>query len=285
MKWSNGTKCSVCLTFDVDGPLVWRSKKKTDPRFASDSCVALGEFGPTVGVPRILNLLKKYDIKGCFFIPGGIVEEYPNVAKQIFDEGHEIGFHSYAHVNPTSQTHEQLKEDFEKGLELFQRHFKITPTGYRSPAAVMDGKTWTLLGEYGFTYDSSMMGKDSPYIKTVLKKDIVEIPIHWMLDDWVHFAWNLYPNLPYQGNLQSPKTVYEIWEAEFDGMYELDEGCVYTLCMHPQIIGRASRIKMLERLIQHIRRFTESKIAKPIEIATEARHILKSNTAEQDISA
>jgi peptidoglycan/xylan/chitin deacetylase (PgdA/CDA1 family) len=52
----------------------------------------MGEFGPVVGVPRILNLLRKYDIKGCFFIPGETMVEFPDVAPRIFDEGHEIGF-------------------------------------------------------------------------------------------------------------------------------------------------------------------------------------------------
>ena len=71
MKWPNGIKVGACLTFDVDGPLIWRSKVKINPKFGNPVCVSIGEFGPAVGVPRILKLLKKYDLKGCFFIPGG----------------------------------------------------------------------------------------------------------------------------------------------------------------------------------------------------------------------
>jgi peptidoglycan/xylan/chitin deacetylase (PgdA/CDA1 family) len=274
MKWPNGVKVGVCFTFDVDGPLIWRSKVRINPKFGNPVCLSLGEFGPVVGVPRILKLLKKYDLKACFFFPGGTVEEYPDMVKQVFDEGHEIGFHSYGHVNPADLTYEQEKEDFEKGLDLFQKVFKMRPYGYRSPAADMGDKTWQLLDEFNFVYDSTMMGTDYPYIKKMKKNNIVVLPMHWMLDDWVHFGWNMYPSFPYQANLQSQEAVYEIWKGEFDGMYDLDEGCVYTLCMHPQLIGRASRIKLLERLIQYMRQFPGVWIAKPIELARAAQKAL-----------
>ena len=274
MKWPNDIKVGVSFTFDVDGPLIWRSKVRINPKFGNPVCVSLGEFGPVVGVPRILKLLKKYDIKACFFIPGGTIEEYPDTTRQVFDEGHEIGFHSYNHVNPADLTYEQQKEDFEKGFELFQKVFKTRPYGYRSPAADMSDSTWDLLDEFGFVYDSTMMGTDYPYIKKMKKNNIVVLPMHWMLDDWPHFGWNMYPSFPYQANIHSQEAVYEIWEGEFDGMYDLDEGCVYMLCMHPQLIGRGSRIKMLERLIQHIRQFSGVWIAKPIELAREAQKVL-----------
>jgi len=269
-----GIKCGVCLTFDVDGPLIWRSKVRVNPKFGNPVCVSLGEFGPEVGVPRILDLLKRYEIQACFFIPGGIIEEYTEMARRIHGEGHEIGFHSYNHVNPADLTYEQQREDFERGLDLFERIFHQRPYGYRSPAADMDEKTWELLDEFDFVYDTTMMGKDSPYIRKMKRNSIVVLPMHWILDDWPHFGWNMYPNFPYQGNIQSQETVYEIWKGEFDGMYELDEGCVYVLCMHPQLMGRTSRLKMLERLIRHMRSLPGVWIARPIELAREVQRAL-----------
>ena len=274
MKWSNGIRCAACFTFDVDGPLVWRSKVSLDPKFGSPMCISMGEFGPVVGVPRILNLLRKYDIKGCFFIPGETMVEFPDVAPRIFDEGHEIGFHSYSHINPADLTYDQEREDFEKCFDLFQKVLKMRPYGYRSAGAGLSEKTWNFLDEFDFVYDSSMMGRDYPYLKKMKKNSIVLLPIHGMLDDWTHFGWNLYPPLPCQANMQNPETVYDIWKSEFDAMYDLDEGCVFTLLMHPQLSGRASRVALLERLIQHMRQFPQVRIAKPIELAQEAKRIL-----------
>jgi len=274
MRWPDRIKLGVCFTFDVDGPLVWRSKIRVDPKFGNPVCLSLGEFGPNVGVPRILRLLNRYNIKATFFIPGGTMEDYPDMVKKVFDEGHEIAFHSYSHINPVDLTYEELKEDFDKGLELYHKFFKTRPYGYRSPAAAMDDKTWGLLDEYDFLYDSTMMGADFPYIREMKKNKIIVLPMHWMLDDWPHFGWNMYPSFPYQANLQSQETVYQIWKGEFEGMYDLDEGCVYSLCTHPQLIGRASRINMLERLIRHIREFPGAWITTSIELAREAKKAL-----------
>ena len=55
----------------------------------------------------------------------------------------------------------------------------------------------------------------------------------------------------YLVGLSAPSKVYEIWAAEFDGAYA-NEG-VFTLTMHPQIIGRYHRIQMLEKLIKYMR--------------------------------
>ncbi len=54
----------------------------------------------------------------------------------------------------------------------------------------------------------------------------------------------------YDSSLMGADNVEEIWRQEFDGAYA--EGGLYLLTMHPQIIGRRSRIAMLERLIRDI---------------------------------
>lgn len=45
----------------------------------------------------------------------------------------------------------------------------------------------------------------------------------------------------------------EIWQGDFDYMVENCPGGVYTLTMHPQVIGRGHRISMLEGLVQHMK--------------------------------
>ena len=47
---------------------------------------------------EILDILSEYDIKATFFVVGYMVEKYPDALRQIYDEGHTIGNHSYSHV-------------------------------------------------------------------------------------------------------------------------------------------------------------------------------------------
>ncbi len=53
--------------------------------------------GPSVITDRVLDILKKNDVKATFFLIGNQVEGQEAVVKRINDEGHSIGLHSYTH--------------------------------------------------------------------------------------------------------------------------------------------------------------------------------------------
>jgi peptidoglycan/xylan/chitin deacetylase (PgdA/CDA1 family) len=220
-----------------------------------------GEYGARVGVPRILHLLTRYNLPATFFIPGHTVESFPAVVETILQADHEIAHHSYAHVDPSQQTPAEERRDIERGLHALAG-IGITPLGYRSPSANYSLSTLTLLEEYGFLYDSSLMADDfrpyhprlgdqvtrqSPLVKGEEAR-LWELPICFEFDDWVHFQFNFNP---YRNGTSAPGKVLEIWTAEFDWMYEYVEGGILTIAMHPQVIGRAHRIAMLEQFISH----------------------------------
>jgi hypothetical protein len=89
-----------------------------------------------------------------------------------------------------------------------------------------------------------MMGDDFHFYRVKDKGEetpLVEVPVSWELDDAPHFMFTFSP-VYYRGMASSSK-VYEMWSTEFDGAYE-SEGA-FILTMHPQIIGRYHRTKML----------------------------------------
>jgi peptidoglycan/xylan/chitin deacetylase (PgdA/CDA1 family) len=51
--------------------------------------------------------------------------------------------------------------------------------------------------------------------------------------------------------IATPMKAYHLFASEFDGLYA--EGRLFNLTMHPQLTGRSSRTRMLEKLIRHIR--------------------------------
>jgi len=68
--WPNGTQCAVMMTFDLDGESPWIHR---DPALAERPLhMSMGSYGPKTGMPRILDLLDRYGLKTCFFIPGWI---------------------------------------------------------------------------------------------------------------------------------------------------------------------------------------------------------------------
>ena len=118
----------ACLTFDFDAMSGFISRGMTSP-----SPISRGEFGANVGAPRILDLLKKYDVPSSWYIPGHTLETYLDQCKRVSDAGHEIGIHGYSHENPIAMTREQETEILDKCIELVTRLSGKRPTGYVAP--------------------------------------------------------------------------------------------------------------------------------------------------------
>ncbi len=61
--------------------------------------------------PLILDILKEKNVEATFFMVGKHVEKYPEVAKQVAEDGHEIGNHTYDHLNiPTLKFNDLTKQ-------------------------------------------------------------------------------------------------------------------------------------------------------------------------------
>jgi peptidoglycan-N-acetylglucosamine deacetylase len=248
-------RLSVCLTFDFDAMSVWIAS--TD----NPATISRGEFG-AVAVPRILDLLARHNAPSTFFIPGHTALAYPDHVRNIRDAGHEIGHHGWVHENPAGFDRDGERAVFERGLEALDRAAGVRPQGYRSPAADFSVNTIDVLVEYGMRYDSSCSGSDfTPYYlrrgdrwsKTGPYEfgqpaDLVELPFSWILDDFPHFEFEV----GWSTEQSPPSTVREIWQAEFDYAYAHCPGGVYVLTMHPQVIGRGSRITMLEQFLAYM---------------------------------
>lgn len=223
--------------------------------------LARGEYGARVGVPRILTLLKERNLKATFFVPGHTAVSFPNSVEAILEAGHEIGHHSFSHIDPSLQTAVEEEADMARAMETLAQ-FGITPKGFRSPSADFSQATLPLLEQFGFVYDSSLMADDfRPYhprigdevsvhepLKMGWESTVWELPMSYEFDDWVHFQYNF---TPYRNGTSPPSKVLEIWTAEFDFMHQNINNGILTTAMHPQVIGRGSRIQMLHAFIDH----------------------------------
>ncbi|UTF55652.1 polysaccharide deacetylase family protein [Natronosalvus rutilus] len=246
--WPAGKRAAAVLTFDLDANELWRVKRENDSEWDKPPIRNRGEFGPKVGVPRILELLDRYDLRATFFVPGKVAENWPDTIQAIHDAGHEIGHHGYTHTNPATATASEEKKDVKRAMDVFDDLIGDTPVGYRSPAADLGDNTLEILADNGIVYESSFIDSDMPYVHDVDGTDLVEIPFEWSLDDWPYFGFQMYPPLPYQSGISTTSEVFDSWTREFEGQYK--RGRCFMLTMHPQIIGRAGRIDALEELVQ-----------------------------------
>ncbi len=246
--WPESKKMAVVLSFDLDAESLWTARDAKN--LERPVTLSQGEYGPRAGVPRILKLLKKYDLKATFFVTGWAMEKHPEAVESIVADGHEVGHHGYHHEWLDNVTLEEEKAIMAKGLSLIKDFTPERPAGYRSPSWEFTPHTIRLLKENGFKYTSNMMNDDLPYLHSLDGGEIplVELPVSWIMDDAPYF---LYSTRLVGRTITDPNHVYSIWEQEYSGFY--DEGLCFVLTMHPQITGRPSRTAMLERLIRRMR--------------------------------
>jgi len=234
----------VLLTFDLDADSAVRGAYSGRP----DEPVARskGQFGPKVGLPRILDLLDKYSIKSTFFVPGWVAETYPGSVKEIARRGHEIGAHGYKHENLAELNSQAEEIDiFRKTIDRLQASTGQRPAGFRAPDWEFSPYTLENLLKFNFRYDSSLMDDEKPYVIESEGKPtgMVELPVSWLLDDWQVF----------EVHRQSPSDAFDSWIQEFNALHAAKVP-YFNLTMHPQTTGRASRTAMLETLIKTTRR-------------------------------
>lgn len=240
----------------------------------SPSDIQRGIFAAEVGMPRLLGLFKKYDIRASFLIPGHTIESFPREMQMIVDEGHEIGAHGYLHENPVAMTPEQEEDVLVKSIELIERLSGKSPRGYVAPWWEMSPVTAELLKKYDFSYDHSQGYRDfQPFYARVgdewnvidytqkaknwmhpLKRgteiDLVDIGANWYIDDLPPMLFM--KKIPNSHGFVNPRQIQELWRDQFDWVYREMDYAVFAFTIHPDVSGRPQVLLMLERLIEHI---------------------------------
>lgn len=103
-------------------------------------------------MPKILEALKKHNVKATFFVVGTLIKSNPELIKQIVDEGHIVGNHTMTHPNMSKM---QTIEDFKKEIEPVENLYKeVTgqdmPKFYRPPQGIYNEKNLQMANELGY---------------------------------------------------------------------------------------------------------------------------------------
>ena len=257
-RWPGGARGAVAFTFDFDAEEVWIGD---DPANADrPGVLSQGTYGAKVGVPLILEMLERQDLRQTFFIPAASPSATRSGWRRSWPPATRWRHHGYTHTSPANLEPEAEEAELVRALEVL-RALGASPTGYRSPSWEFSPVTIPLLQKHGFTYSSNYMDDLRPYAHE--GSDLVELPIQWLLDDAPYFWFS--GGMDWTRTIQTPSHVREIWTAELDGIVALGGSCIIT--MHPQIIGRPHRLKFLDEFIGEVKARGDVWIASCAEIA------------------
>ena len=125
---------SLKMLVDIDineGKDTYLSIKKKNVSI-DDKVVALTfDDGPSKYTDQILDILKKYNACGTFFLIGNKVEFYSDTLRRMLEEGSEIGNHSYDHKLLTRLSKEAFQEEINKTQMAIKKVTGFTPTLFR----------------------------------------------------------------------------------------------------------------------------------------------------------
>jgi len=107
----------------------------------------------------VLDILEETGVRATFFILGFIAEAFPSIVKEIYQLGHEIGTHGYAHELVFLQAPSVFAEDLKRSVSLLEDITGCKVKGYRAPDfSITERSLWALdiLEQSGILYDSSI---------------------------------------------------------------------------------------------------------------------------------
>ena len=120
-------------------------------------CVALTfDDGPDpVDTPKLLDLLKEKGVKATFFVVGKRADQYPQIVRRAWSEGHLVANHTWSHYSLFCfLTPRRLRAEIERGTESVRRSCGFRPRLFRSPVGLRHPLLSPYLKDAGLEYVS-----------------------------------------------------------------------------------------------------------------------------------
>ncbi|MFG2026647.1 polysaccharide deacetylase family protein [Streptomyces sp. NPDC048825] len=114
---------TMVLTFD-DGP---------DPRYT----------------PHVLRTLKAHDVRAMFFVCGSMVVEHKDMLREMADEGHIVGNHTWSHPLLTGLGRSAIRSEMERTSEIIEKTYGERPGWFRAPYGAWNRAVFEFGAELG----------------------------------------------------------------------------------------------------------------------------------------
>ncbi|KQR87221.1 polysaccharide deacetylase [Burkholderia sp. Leaf177] len=278
-RWPNNARSAVVITVDFNDE---HGILTQEPRIAGrEKSLSVWRYGAKRGVDRVLDALEEFNVRSSWFVPGRVVETHGELVARIHAQQHETGNIGYVCEDFDTLTLDVQKNVFKQGQAALEKALGIRAEGFRSFTGNWAPGFANFLSDEGVTWSSSWRGDDLPYFHLpdngkALNKPLVELPLHYELEDEPYFSYNLSPAVPVgQPRIPSYGEVLKNWKHDFAAFHRF--GLCFVLRLHPEIIGTAGRIDVLRELLADIQSHNDVWFATGAEMAAWWRRSVASN--------
>ena len=205
------------------------------------------EYGMRVGCWRFYDLFKRLGIKPTLAANARICEDYPRVAEQARKDGWEFMGHAYDQLPIHKNDNQEAM--INRSMEVIEKFTGTRPVGWLGPGLTQTLDTPELLAKAGVQYIGDWVYDDEPTVIKTIEGPLVTLPYTVELNDIPMMI------------VQHHESDYLLKRAidQFDRLYAegKDRAKIMSLAIHPYISGQPHRIKYLEAIYDHVRRFDD----------------------------
>ncbi len=248
-QWPNGAQLviSVSMQFETGGqpagaesPFSGNPLPKGQPDLPAESWFG---YGANEGIYRMLNLWKKHDIKVTSHVVGEAAVKYPEVAKAIADQGHEIAAHGLAWDDQWDMSYEEELAFVKNGIDTVESITGQRGIGYNCNWLRRSPNTLKVLQELGFLYHIDDLSHDEPFLTKVRDKNFVVMPYTLRNNDIVNI----------EGKNWSPDQFLAQLKIEFDQLYFEGDNKrrMMSVSLHDRIGGTPAVVKAVDEFIEY----------------------------------
>jgi peptidoglycan/xylan/chitin deacetylase (PgdA/CDA1 family) len=263
--WPNGARMAVSLSLMFEGggqPISGAGGFISEPiqdGLPDLPTNALFAYGYTEGIPRLLDLMDKHNIKLSSFMIGRAVENQPDVAQEIVRRGHEAAAHGRTWENSYTLPPDKERQFIADCVETIHRVTGLQPVGWNAYYLRNSVHTLEILQDLGFIYHIDDPSRDEPFITPIRGKDFVTVPYTYHMNDFI------LP--PFQG--YDPAAYVQALTDEFDQLYAEAAGRrrMMVIGLHDRVSGHAARVRALDRFLTYAKGYKDVWFARKDEIA------------------
>ncbi len=169
--WPDGARLAVTVSmqFEAGGQPICGAPGPISepilPDFPDLGQNSFYEYGAREGVPRILDLMAKHDIKMTSFMIGDAVRRHPEVAAEIVRRGHEAGAHGRRWTRQYHLSRPEEKAWIADSVTAIEQATGTRPTGYNNYWIRPGVNALELLQELGFDHHIDDVSADEPFLQ------------------------------------------------------------------------------------------------------------------------
>ena len=264
-QWADGSRLviSISMQFEAGGEPETGFDSPFPPNLAKGytdlPAKTWFQYGYKQGIPRLLDLWDKYNIKVTSHMIGEAVKHSPDLAREIVKRGHEVAAHGLNWTPQYNLSYEEEKKFIQDGVSILREITGKTAVGYNCNWLRRSENTLAILQELGFTYHIDDLSRDEPFLIPVKGKNFAVVPYTLRCND-IQLL---------EGRYFSSQQFGEQLRLEFDQLYA--EGAKYrrqmSISTHDRISGTPAQVKVLDQFLAYAAKQPGVKFMRKDEIA------------------